>query len=297
MNSGLPSVSCPMSARHGELGWIEVVAGRRGHEGDDAGLVEAAQRNPLDPGLPAQVSEHRGERVGSRQFGVAIGDDDEEMHRQRRAHDVLEQQQLRGACPLQIVEDEDDRAVLRGSGDEARKGLEHQEAFGLGLGRARRRHIRHALAELGHHAQQFALMLAHMADEDLLGRVRQIVAQRLDEGPVRQADILIAGAEQHHGALTMGGPGSVDGEAGLADAGLARKQEHLALALLGAGPAAGDGCLLMRSSIEPEGRGRLDPRRQRDRPAGASCGSHATRQACTGSGMPLRLNSLAVPKR
>ena len=194
----------PDGARHGELRWIEVVAGRRGHEGDDAGLVEAAQREPLDPGLPAEVGEHRGERVGTRQLGVAIGDDDEEMHRHRRAHDVLEQQQLRRACPLQIIEDEHDRAVLRGDGEEAGNGLEHQKALGLWLGHARRRDVRHALAELGHHAQQLALMLAHMADEDLVGRVRQVVAQRLDEGPVGQADVLVAGPEQHHGALTMG---------------------------------------------------------------------------------------------
>src|ERR1700751_149767 len=61
----------------------------------------------------------------------------------------------------------------------------------------------------------------------------------------------------------MGGPRGVDREPGFADAGLARKQDHLAMALPGAGPAAGDNGLLGRASVDAEWRRRHDLGRQR----------------------------------
>src|SRR6516165_12128529 len=66
----------------------------------------------------------------------------------------------------------------------------------------------------------------------------------------------------------MGDPGGVDPESGLANAGLTRKQYDLAIALLGAGPAAGDDCLLVRASIEPKRGRRHDLRWQWDRAVG-----------------------------
>jgi hypothetical protein len=50
--------------------------------------------------------------MGAGEIGVAIGGDDQQVHRFGGPHDVFEQQQLGRARPVQIIENEDDRRVL-----------------------------------------------------------------------------------------------------------------------------------------------------------------------------------------
>ena len=189
---------------------------------------------------------------------------------------MLEQQQLGRSGPLQVVEDEHDRAVLRGRGDQAGDRLEHQITLGLRLRRLRSGKRGHPLRQLGSDPQQLALVLAHMMDEHIVGSVQHVVAQRLDERPVGMADVLVAGAEQDDGAFAECDPRGLRRQPGLADAGLAAQQDDLSLSPLGGGPAPRDHRLLGGTPIEPERRTAGILGGNGIVPSGASRGSHST---------------------
>ena len=59
------------------------------------------------------------------------------------------------------------------------------------------------------------------------------MAQRLDERLVGNGNVLVARAEQHHAAVTVGVEGDLGGQSGLAHPGLTRQQNHPKCPLLG----------------------------------------------------------------
>ena len=74
----------------------------------ELGVVEARERDA--PGVaPVEIGE-RGEELGRLLLGVAKGGHEEHRHVDQRAGEVAEQEQRGGLGPVQVVEDEDQRA-------------------------------------------------------------------------------------------------------------------------------------------------------------------------------------------
>ena len=87
---------------------------------------------------------------------------------------------------MQIVEDEHEghRAArfLEHAGDRA----EQQVTVGLRVALRRRGDIGQPVIELRHEAHQVAAMALHVLAQDVLARLRDVVAERLDPGAVRR---------------------------------------------------------------------------------------------------------------
>ncbi len=99
MKKGFPSVSRRTACASAISALVELVTGDRGHQGLDRRVVQALERDALDAGLAPEIRQHRRERMGAREIGVAVRPDHEEPHRLGRADEMLQEQQLRCARP------------------------------------------------------------------------------------------------------------------------------------------------------------------------------------------------------
>ena len=111
----------------------------RGEVVGDIGGGEAAEAQPLAGAVPAEVGERGGERMGAGELGVAVGADDEQPRGLGAAQDVAEQRQRRLAGPVQVVEHEQDRRLLRPGAQQLGDGVEQGQPLGVGIGPPRRR--------------------------------------------------------------------------------------------------------------------------------------------------------------
>ncbi len=144
--------------RSGQLhrGGLERMAGGRLHERGDAAAVEADQVQPADPGLPAEIAEGLGQRVGPVEVGVPVGGQDEHPQRGDRPQEVAEQEQRRLVGPVEVVEHQDHRVGLRRGRQQVGDGLEHAVALGIGLGPQRLGQAGHPVGQLGEQSGQLA---------------------------------------------------------------------------------------------------------------------------------------------
>jgi hypothetical protein len=70
--------------------------------------------------------------------------------------------------------------------------------------------------------RQLAAVPRHVGAQHILRRVLDVVAERLDPRPVRDAEVFLAASVQHRGAAGVDLERRVRGEPRLADPGLAR---------------------------------------------------------------------------
>ena len=123
-------------------GVVEGVPGGGLHERHDAGVVEPGQLDARDAVLSTQRGERLEQRVGARQLAVAVGPEHEHPHRLVGRDHVAQQLQARLVGPLQVVEHEHDRLLLRHHGQQPDHRREQQVPLGVGVGRLRRRQAR-----------------------------------------------------------------------------------------------------------------------------------------------------------
>ena len=135
--NGLPSVSACEHA-HEALGCL-VLRARGDHAAPSSAGIEAAQQHPLDARLAPQVSQQLGERMRAREIGLAVGAEQEQRRRPRRAREMAQQDQRRLVGPVQIVEQDQHEGAARGVREQRIDGLEEAPALRLGVeGRGRR---------------------------------------------------------------------------------------------------------------------------------------------------------------
>ena len=189
------------------------------HEAQDLALVEPAERHAVDAGDAAQVGEGRGERVAAGHIGVAVGADHREAHRCGRTRNPHEQLDTRRVGPMEVIEHEQCRRLLRGAHEQVDDALEQAHARQLGV--ARRcfgQRTAKPPTQLGYQAVEIAAGVRHVCFEHLDRRVRDEMAQRLHPRRVGRADLLEAAAEQHDRTVGVHGARDLAHETRLADA-------------------------------------------------------------------------------
>ena len=189
--------------------------------------------------------------------------------------------------PLEVVEDEHDRALVGRGGEQARDRLEQEKPFGLGLGHLRRGQVGIAVGQLGHEAGELAAM-----GRDVSAPVpRRARASRSVEGPRRRAGTGAPRLRRSHRR--------------------ARCRRRHARRARPRSPAGSCRCPARRPAARPAvGHRAPSPRQPRSPPPrcsartsrtatgsrvaaaaelpAAAIGSHATAQVVTGSGRPFK---------
>ena len=242
------------------------------------GLVQARQRDALHDLLAREV----GEQPGRRAAGVGLGVAQRDEHQQRRAvqaaDHVAQQQQRRPPRPLQVLDDEHQRARGGRLAEQRRDRLEQPVAAVLAL-RRRPRGQRLSAGQLRHQRRQ-RLEVGRGADP---ARVRRVVAQRLDERLEGHDGLLVDPAVQHGRAAGVRRGGEARRQPRLADPGLAGHDDDAARAGRGSAPALAQHRELGLAAHERPLLQALEHDRQRDgrarRGAGAAAGA-------TGTGSP-----------
>jgi len=98
--------------RQAHSGVIEGLTGRGLYVGHHVVVVQPGQLDAADATLPAQRGQGVGERVGARQFAVAIGPEYKHPHGLIGRGEMPQQQQAPLVGPLKVIEHEDDGLVL-----------------------------------------------------------------------------------------------------------------------------------------------------------------------------------------
>ncbi len=178
----------------------------------------------------AQLRKRFGERVLVADLDRPVGAEDHQRRVLRRAREVAKQQQARLVGPVQVVQEQHQRAKVRGVGQQRGDRLEQAEALLLGaearrpVGGARVLELRHDRGELRAPRGDLHGQLGGRAAGD-------VVAQRLDERLVGDEGLLVAAARQHRRAPLVRRAGELPRQARLADPGLAREHHDAQAAL------------------------------------------------------------------
>ena len=208
--------------------WL--LAGQPGHKGRDVGLGQRSQRDTGHQPLADQLVEDPGQRRGRLDLVVAEGADDHDRHVGQARGQVLEQQQGRLVGPVQVLEDEHQRALGGGPPDELPH-AEPQVATGL-LGREvqRRRDLGDDQPQAGGDTGDLGGGLAEgVAQGGGAARGHHALLDHLGEGQVRR-QALVVGAVTGKDPQPVGVRLGVDllQQPGLADPGLTRDQHERA---------------------------------------------------------------------
>ncbi len=253
--------------RAGELEALgpRLVAGVLPEEVDDILGREAVQRAALRSIETAEVRQRVGQRVAPLDIGVAVRADDEHPHRSLRPHDVVQEQQGRPSRPMHVVEHEKDGALVARRREPVHDRVEHPIALGLRIGSCGRRDVGRQHRKVGHEARELAPAAAEEHRQAVGIHAVDDEAQRLDEGLVGDAQLLLAPAEKHHRTVPVHLTGELRRHACLPDAGLAGKHHDPGVGMRpGCGlPSNPELVHLLRAADERDLLGGCERRRQR----------------------------------
>ena len=173
-------------------------------------LGQTRECDDLRDGLTYENGQ-RGGDLGRHGVDAPVRAEDQDTHRRKLARDELQEEQRRCVGRVEIVEEEDGRALLGCGSQEGRHGVEEPESRSVGPDAARLPSCRKQLAQLG------CVRVA----------VADVGAQRLHPGPVRRRAARLPGAPDENGHTAA--PGEAQefvGEEALADAWLALQQHE-----------------------------------------------------------------------
>ncbi len=205
---------------------VEFVTGGGLHERHHVGVVEAFERECAHPGrLAVQGAQGLGEGMGDREFGIAVGAENEQPCRGRVGRYVAQQLEARLVGPVQVVEDQDDRVLFARRVEEVDHGAVEEVALGFGIRAPGGGQAAEALAESGHQPGQLGPVGGHMGLEQRFGCVSYQVAEGLGKGAVGRRHLLVAAPEQDRALGVVGPAGELGHQRGLALARLARDQD------------------------------------------------------------------------
>jgi len=161
---------------------------------------------------------------------VAVGADDQQASGVQLSRQELQEQERRRVSPVEVVENDDERLGSRSVLQDGCDAVEEAESGLLGL-QDRRRRQRQPLAYLGHQLRDVGRTDSELSEQGFRVPILHVGANDLDPWPEgRNPRGFVATAPEHSGTPQPGVSGEHVRRAGLADAGLARQQNHPASA-------------------------------------------------------------------
>jgi len=144
---------------------------------------------------------------------------------------VLEQEQRRAIRPVEVVEDEQQRARVRRVHEEGGDAVEEPVAVLLGIAGRRRLHVREPLRHLGNELRDVGPCASQLLAQRVVAPRRDVLAQCFDEREVGNARLgLVAVTHQDLCAAQRRVDPCPLGQARLADSGLADQHDERAVA-------------------------------------------------------------------
>ena len=145
------------------------------------GVVEAGQRDP-PASAPVEVGERRPELGGRLRRGVAVAGDDEHGRVDQGPAEVSEQEQRGGLGPVEVVEDQGQRAARRDPAEEVGDRLEQLVALGGVVAGERRRRPEAVRQARGDALELAPAPLAVLLEHARAARARPASARMLRNG-------------------------------------------------------------------------------------------------------------------
>ncbi len=204
-----------------------------GHQRDEAGhvlLVQPAQQHP--PAVPpsGQVGQGRHQRMPPVDLCVPVDAHHQQAGTLQLATHEAQQGQRRRVRPVQVVEDQQQRAAGGRRPQEGRQAVEQLEAGHLRLDRRRAGQVRQTVADVRGQLGDVGGTRAQVVAQRRRVAGLDVGADHLDPGPEGGCALsLPAAAPQHPGATRCRLGGQLLGQPGLADSGLAGQQHHPAV--------------------------------------------------------------------
>jgi hypothetical protein len=115
--------------------------------------------------LSMQGRQGVGERVGAREFAVAIGPDHEHAHGLFGRREMAQEQEAGVVGPLKIIEDQDDGLLLRHPSQQTDDGCEEEVALAVRVGRPRGREVRDSAGESRRQPRQFRSVFLNVGEQ------------------------------------------------------------------------------------------------------------------------------------
>ena len=164
--------------------------------------------------------------MGRRELGVPKRPEHEQPCRLHGGDDMTQESEALTVRPLQVVEHEHGWLERGGGRQKARHRPVEEVALGVGIRPRRCRNHPQALTQRGDHRCDVAAVSLDVGSKHVLGRMCHVMVQRLGEGRVWRADVLLATSEEHAGALLGGAAGGLGDQCRLPDTGVTRHEDH-----------------------------------------------------------------------
>ena len=226
--NGLPPERSNRASATAGSGWEPRMPGQLRDELEPG---EGAQLDPLDALQPLRLGEEGPQRVAPVELVGPVGRDQDEPLAARGAQQEGEEVARRAVGPVQVLDDQHERRLLREPGEQGQQRLE-QASLGELLvgGRAG------GVAGLGQQPAQLGAPRPGQLGDGLGAELAPQLAQHGDDRRVGQLALaqLDAVAAQHARAGSPGALGTLVHQAALADARVPGHQQRARLALLGA---------------------------------------------------------------
>ena len=194
-------------------------------------LGEAGELDLLQQPLVAQVRD-RGREALARLLGRAVGADDRQPARPRRASQVTQQHQRRTVGPVQVVDHDQHRARVRQVAEQSDDGFEQPVALRLGVPLVGRPQLREPPTQHRDQPCELGAVLPHGRAQLVERRLHDVVAESLQERLERDQRLLRSAAREHQRPVRVRALRGLGEQPGLADAGVAAEQQQTFLSMV-----------------------------------------------------------------
>ena len=163
------------------------------------GLVQARQLEVTDL-APLELGERSSQLVGYLLPWIAPAHEDENRSVSQCPDELTEEEEGRRFCPLQVIENEDQRSTAGDPTQEIDGGVEREEPLGGVVRTGRRRRRRHPSRQPGAEPRQLAAEVGHMLGQEVEGCVLDARVEHRTERFKRHAGLVAAPVEHgRHG--------------------------------------------------------------------------------------------------
>ena len=206
--------------------FVELVSGGALEVGEHPEVVEARELQSGDRRFAAELAEGLTHGMGARELRVSEGAEKQETTRSGVGDEVPEELDGRLVHPVQVVENHDDRDFLARFVQQTDGRAEQQIPLGVGIGRDRFWQVRQTLMQRRDEAHELTAIRLDVTAEGAFRSVCNVMPEQLAEGPIGDAQFLVAATEEHGRTLRVRSARGFGDQRRLSLSGLARDENR-----------------------------------------------------------------------